>query len=376
MNIALDGTTTFGDTPDSLAGGEVDTLTVVVTSQPTHGTVSFDAATGEFIYTPTDPGYVGGDSFTYSVSDGQQGADPAVGTVSLTLTNMGPQTVIDTSTTDQGVPITINVLGNDSDIPDTTPGIVVSGLEDLPLNIVSVGNAVGGKAVLNSDGTVTFTPDSDFVGTGSFTYYIHDGEQDYSGETPVPVLVRGVAEILVISEPDPFVPAAPLPLYEYPVIEGCPVLMEAAALELGITGETIQVRIGNALALNPNIQACHACAILVDASRILRDEDGLRMAAMVQVFNELAPADEPFTPAMAASIAMAFESAAEGSQYASVMEYIDAFAQYVDVLDTELGSPVGDSVAYVMEKHGAGVKDNENANIAAYVAMRLEDIGG
>jgi hypothetical protein len=36
------------------------------------------------------------------------------------------------------------------------------------------------------------------------------------------------------------------------------------------------------------------------------------------------------------------------------MEYIDAFVQYVAVLDTEMGSPVGDSVAFVMEKHGAG----------------------
>ena len=100
------------------------------------------------------------------------------------------------------------------------------------------------------------------------------------------------------------------------------------------------------------------------------------MAAMVRMFNEVAPADTPFTPATAASIAMALEGAAEGSQYASVMEYIDAFAQYVAVLDIELGSPVGDSVVFVMEKHGAGVMGSDNANIAAFVAMRLEAIGG
>ncbi len=110
---------------------------------------------------------------------------------------------------------------------------------------------------------------------------------------------------------------------------------------------------------------------------ILRDEDGSRMAAMVQAFNALAPADAPFTPEMATSIAMAFEGADEGTQYASAMEYVDAFVQYVAVLDIELGSPVGDdSVAFVMEKYGAGITASDNANIGAFVATRLEAIGG
>ena len=177
-------------------------------------------------------------------------------------------------------------------------------------------------------------------------------------------------------EVDLFAPVAPLAQFEIPRIEGCPELVQAAAVELGITAETIQVGLGNGLALTPSIQACRACATLVDAAAILRDEDGSRMAAVVQMFNTLAPADAPFTPATAASIAMVFEGAAEGSQYASAMEYIDAFAQYVAVLDIELGSPVGDSVAFVMEKHGAGVMGNDNANIAAFIATRLEAIGG
>ncbi len=73
---------------------------------------------------------------------------------------------------------------------------------------------------------------------------------------------------------------------------------------------------------------------------------------------------------MATSIATAFEGAAEGTQYASAMEYIDAFVQYIAVLDTELGAPVGDSVAFVMDKYGAGVTGSDNANIGAFVATR------
>jgi hypothetical protein len=58
------------------------------------------------------------------------------------------------------------------------------------------------------------------------------------------------------------------------------------------------------------------------------------------------------------------------------MEYVDAFVQYVAVLDTELGAPVGDSVAFVMDKYGTGLTEAENANIGAYVAARLAALGG
>ena len=152
--------------------------------------------------------------------------------------------------------------------------------------------------------------------------------------------------------------------------------MQAVATELGIEQATIQVSIGNALALNPTLQPCQACATLINTAGILRDDEGSRMAALNQVFNTLAPADATFSPEMATSIAMAFEGAAEGTQYASVMNFVDAFVRYVAVLETQLGQPVDDSVAFVMEKYGSGIADSDNANIAAYVAMRLEAVGG
>ena len=164
-------------------------------------------------------------------------------------------------------------------------------------------------------------------------------------------------------------PAAPFPDLQLPMISGCPAETQAAASELGITAETIQVSIANALAVNPDIHPCQACARLIDAARILRDEDGSMMAATIQAFNTLAPADAPFTPEMGASIAMTFEAAAAGTQYASVEGYIDAFVEYVTVLETGLGAPVGDSTVFAMEKYGAGIA--ENANIVAYIEARL-----
>jgi filamentous hemagglutinin family protein len=156
-------------------------------------------------------------------------------------------------------------------------------------------------------------------------------------------------------------------------LEGCPVLVAAASAELGIPGETIEVYLADAFALNTDIQPCESCARLVNAGAILRDEDGSRMAAMNQVFNELAPADSPFTPEMAASIVTAFAGRVnDGTQYATAIEYIDAFVQYIAVLNTEMGAPVGDSIAFVMQKYGTGLTESENNNIAAFVATRLE----
>ena len=55
------------------------------------------------------------------------------------------------------------LLGNDTDI------------EGNVLTIVAVTSGIGGTAVLNPDGTVTFTPNANFNGEASFTYTVSDG---------------------------------------------------------------------------------------------------------------------------------------------------------------------------------------------------------
>ena len=173
------------------------------------------------------------------------------------------------------------------------------------------------------------------------------------------------------------VPAAPLPLQVEVELSGCPVLLEAASNELGVSKDTIQISIQNALAVNPNIQPCDTCAKLVNAVAALQDPDGSKMAALAAVINQIAPADVPFTPEMGTMIATAFaeNAMAEGSNYAVAAEYLDAFVNYVAALDT-MGSPVGDSTTFVMAKYGTGVSENANPNIAAYVAIRLAAKGG
>ena len=72
------------------------------------------------------------------------------------------------------------ILGNDTDINGD------------PLTIVSVTSVSGGSVVLNPDGTVTFTPDSNFSGTAEFSYIASDGSLE-SNEATVTVTVTPVA---------------------------------------------------------------------------------------------------------------------------------------------------------------------------------------
>jgi filamentous hemagglutinin family protein len=214
----------------------------------------------------------------------------------------------------------------------------------------------------------------DEFGTGEFVWTAEQEEGDSTAE----LLIRDYSKRKDCPEcPDcpcgeVSAPVAPLPVIETPRVEGCPGLMLAASLELGIASETVQVGIGNALALNPSLQPCEACASIVNAAKILRDPDGTRMAALVQTFNTLAPANTPMSPEMEASIATAFADAPEGSQYALAKEYIDAFVQYASVLDNQLGSPVGDSTNFVMTKYGTGITQSNNNNVAAYLTARIQ----
>ena len=76
-------------------------LTFAATSSPAHGTLSgLNAATGYVVYTPA-AGYVGGDSFTFTVTSGGETSAPA--TVTLTVTNAKTR-VVDTITDAGGNP--------------------------------------------------------------------------------------------------------------------------------------------------------------------------------------------------------------------------------------------------------------------------------
>jgi uncharacterized repeat protein (TIGR01451 family) len=79
------------------------------------------------------------------------------------IPNNPPVAVDDNATTDEDTPVTIPVLGNDSD-PDGDS-----------LTVTSVTAAANGTTMVNPDGTITYIPDPDYCGQDSFTYTISDG---------------------------------------------------------------------------------------------------------------------------------------------------------------------------------------------------------
>ncbi len=166
VTTRVDTPLTLGSTPgpyynllanDSDPDGDPLTLTAV--ANPSHGAVRL-ASGGTVVFTP-DVGFLGQAGFDYTISDGKLTASAHV-TVQVTGVNHAPVAVDDTATTAVDKPVTVNVLANDSD-PDGDP---------LTVSLVSTSH---GKAVVNADQTVTFTPDSRYVGAAGFTYEISDG---------------------------------------------------------------------------------------------------------------------------------------------------------------------------------------------------------
>jgi hypothetical protein len=140
-------------------------LTAVKVSNPANGATTL-TADGSFTYTP-NAGYFGADSFTYKANDGA--ADSNVVTVTITVNapaNTAPVAVNDSYSTDFGAELTIpapGVLGNDTDTDSN------------PLTAVMVSDPANGAAMLNADGSLTYTPNAGYSDSDSFTYKANDG---------------------------------------------------------------------------------------------------------------------------------------------------------------------------------------------------------
>jgi hypothetical protein len=189
-----DGATTSQDTPVTVAvlandsDPDGDPLTVTSAGQGANGATTVNGD-GSVSYAP-NAGFTGTDSFGYSVSDGNGGAASASVTVTVNgPVNSPPVALDDSATTDEGVPVAIAVLANDSD-PDGDP-----------LSVTSVSQGAGGFASVNPDGTVSYAPMSGFTGTDSFGYTVADGQGGSAGAS-VTVTVNATGNLAPVAEDD------------------------------------------------------------------------------------------------------------------------------------------------------------------------------
>lgn len=146
-------------------------LTLALLSGPSNGSVALDSEgvvgpspsgfVGNATYTP-GPDFNGSDGFVYSVTDPDGETSQATVTITVVPINDPPVAVDDSVSTDEDIPVTADVLANDYDVDGD------------PLQVSISAGPSNGAAVVNPDGSITYTPDPDYNGPDSLTYSIGD----------------------------------------------------------------------------------------------------------------------------------------------------------------------------------------------------------
>ncbi len=141
-------------------------LKAVKASDPSHGTLAL-TEDGGFVYTPNED-YYGADSFTYKANDGDTNSNVATVNITVNNTNDAPVAVDDSYPATEDTVLTVSVengvLTNDTDI-DPNP-------------VLSANQVTGpnhGMAILNPNGSFTYTPEENWSGLDTFTYQANDG---------------------------------------------------------------------------------------------------------------------------------------------------------------------------------------------------------
>ena len=172
--------------PDPLTIG---TTTPIIVGGNTIGELSL-SATGGLIFAPA-ANYNGPvPTLTYTLSDGTE-TDTATVSITVTPVNDQPVGVNDTIPVIEDTPVTVNVLGNDTD-PDSDPLTITAAAIDVngdgtpdtlvlgtPTSITDIGGNPIGTITVAPNGDVTFAPAQDYNGpVPSLTYTPNDGTVD------------------------------------------------------------------------------------------------------------------------------------------------------------------------------------------------------
>ncbi len=166
---------------DIATDGQV--LSIKAVSNARHGSVAMNSD-GTISFVP-DANYFGTASFDYTVDDGNGGAASATATIHLLSVNDAPVATGETiqSLEDQQLTILCSaLLQNDTDVDHLQSSLLISRVQ----------SGHGGSAYLNGSGHVVFSPNSNFNGNATFTYWVKDPEGLESNAATATVVVNPV----------------------------------------------------------------------------------------------------------------------------------------------------------------------------------------
>lgn len=168
--------------------GTMDSSTIQIVQNVTHGVLSVNRDAGTVLYTPTEF-YQGNDLFRYTVSN-ISGEVSNVSTVSLTIVgaiNQKPIAHDDQLSVTSGSTGELKILDNDSDADGS---IDITGIElfSLPDN--------GTLNYNQSTGVLLYTANDSYFGEDSFTYRVKDNSGTFSNEANVLLTVLSARKSL------------------------------------------------------------------------------------------------------------------------------------------------------------------------------------
>lgn len=149
-------------------------------AEPSHGTLLI-RADGTFRYEP-EADFHGSDGFQFQVCevDTPTSCASAIMTITVSPVNDAPVANDDVAESN-GELVLIDVLANDSSLPDT----------DEDLTIVAVGTPdPGGLAAITAEGQISYLPPAGFEGTSVFTYTVSDRPDESGLEATATVTVN------------------------------------------------------------------------------------------------------------------------------------------------------------------------------------------
>jgi uncharacterized repeat protein (TIGR01451 family) len=153
----------------------------IISVAPTNGTATIVGGTN-VLFTPTTS-FIGTATIGYTITDGIGGTNSSL--ITVTVTNRPPTANPQSLTTPANTPVAITLTGSDP--------------QSLPLAYIIVNAPTNGalSGLNTTNGNVTYTPNTNFFGTDTFTFRVNDGQSNSLPAT-VTLTVSAVADVAIL----------------------------------------------------------------------------------------------------------------------------------------------------------------------------------